>query len=285
MARGFLKLAPDVPGLDALGARELEDLFATPPRTVTADRTGHAGSRFVVPLPGTPDARGVQHEKPRGAGTGLLHVERFGGGGMAGLAARFTHPRSTSLAARAWNLACHLQAHGVATPQLVALAERGASLFGAESVLVTRELEGFVSLREFLRSTDKRSERCRALHSLALALVQVDRCGAWLPETSADNLMVQRDDEDCVAIKIVNLHSEQALLKQRGLARSRLPSVAFTALSGGSIRPSQARSEREGQLAAFARDLGPLLSRRERLELLVRLGFTRERASALAARC
>lgn len=285
MAGGFLKLAPDVPGLESLGARELDDLFADPPRTVTSSRVQRAGARFVVPLPGTPDEHGVQHEKPRGAGTGLLHVERFGRGGWAGLSARFTHPRSTSLAARAWNLTCHLQAHGVATPQLVALGERGASLFGAESVLVTRELEGFVSLREFLRTADKRSERRRALHSLALALVQVERCGAWLPTTSADNLMVQRDDEDCVAIKIVNLHSEQALLRERGLARSRLPSVAFTAFAGGSIRPSLARSERDAQLAKIARDVGALLSRRERLELLVRLGFTRERASALAAHC
>ena len=285
MAGALLKLAPDVPGLESLGASELEDLFAEPPRTVTASRTRREGARFVVPLPGTPDERGCQHEKPRGAGTGLLHFERFGRGGMAGLSARFTHPRSTSLAARAWNLTCHLQAHGVATPQLVALAERGSSLFGAESVLITRDLEGFVSLREFLRVVDKRSERRRALHSLALSLVQVERCGAWLPATSADNLMLQRDDEDCVAIKIVNLRSEQSILKERGLARSRLPSVAFTAFAGGAICPSLPKTERENQLAKIARDVGPLLSRRERLELLVRLGFARERASVLAARC
>jgi len=64
-----------------------------------------------------------------------------------------------------------------------------------------------------------------------------------------------------------------------------LPSVAFTAFAGGSIRPWLARSERDAQLANIARDVGALLSRRERLELLVRLGFTRERASSLAARC
>lgn len=285
MAAALLKFAPDVPGLDALGARELEDLFAEPPRTVTASRARREGARLVVPLPGTPDECGVQHEKPRGAGTGLLHVQRFSAGGLAGLSARFTHPRSTSLAARAWNLTCHLQAHGVATPQLVALAERGSSLFGAESVLITRDLEGFVSLREFLRVVHKRSERRRALHSLALALVQVERCGAWLPATSADTLMVQRDDEDCVAIKLVNLQSEQSILKERGLARSRLPSVAFTAFAGGSIRRSLPKGQREQQLATIARDVGPLLSRRERLELLVRLGFTRERAAAFAARC
>ncbi|MBM3987284.1 MAG: hypothetical protein FJ294_04940 [Planctomycetes bacterium] len=285
MARSFLKLAADIPGLDALGVRELDDLFAEPPRTVTAQRAHLAGTRFVVPLPGTPDEAGLQHEKPRGAGTGLLHVERFGRGGFAGLSARFTHPRSTSLAARAWNLACHLQAHGVATPQLVALAERGASPFCAESVLVTRELEGFVSLREFLRTTDKRSERRRALHSLALTLVQVERCGAWLPATTADNVMVQRDDEDCVAIKIVNLHSEQALLRERGLSRSRLPSVALTSFAGGSLRGSRSPTESEAWLVALDRDVGAALSHRERLEFLVRLGFTRPRAAALAARC
>ncbi|MBM3991676.1 MAG: hypothetical protein FJ298_11795 [Planctomycetes bacterium] len=284
MARSFLKLAADVPCLEALGVRELDDLFAEPPRTVTAQRARLVGACYVVPLPGTPDEAGRQHEKPRGAGTGLLHVERFGRGGWPGLSARLTHPRSASLAARAWNLACHLQAHGVATPQLVALAERGASVFGAESVLVTRALAGFVSLREFLRTTDKRSERRRALHSLALTFVHVERCGARLPATNADNVMVQRDDEDCVAIKIVNLHSEQALLRERGLSRSRLPSVALTSFAGGSLRRSRSPAEREAWLVALDRDVGTALSRRERLEFLVRLGFTRPRAAALAAR-
>lgn len=283
-SRGFLKLAPDVPGLEALGASTLDDLFADPPRTVTSGRARRLGESWIVPLPGTPDEHGRQHEKPRGAGTGLLYVRRFAPGGVAGVRARFTRPRSSSLAARHWNVICHLQANGLAAPQLVALAERGASLLGSESVLVTRDLEGFVPLRTFLETVDRRVERRRALHSLALALVQLARCGAGLPSTTLDNLRVQRDDEDCVALKIVNLQSEQSLLRERELARTRLPAIAFTSFSGARLGRRPDARELDSLLVALAGAAGPLLSRRERLELLVRLGFTRA-AAALAVRC
>lgn len=283
--QGFLKLAPDVPALDALGASTLDDLFADPPRTLTSDRARRVGANWIVPLPGTPDDDGHQHEKPRGAGTGLLYVRRFEGGGIAGIRARFTQPRSASLAARRWNLMCHLQAHGLATPQLVALAERGASPLGRESVLVTRELEGFVSLRSFFASVENSAGRRRALHALELALVQLERAGVSLPGTTLDNLLVQRDDEDCVALKIVNLQGEQSLLKERRLARSRLPGIAFTSFHGARLVQPQGPGERHALVTSLANAAGTLISRRERLEMLVRLGVARATAPAFVSRC
>ncbi len=284
-AHGFLKFAPDVPGLEALGASTLDDLFADPPRTVTSERARRVGASWIVPLPGTPDDDGIQHEKPRGAGTGLLYVRRFEAGGMAGIRARFTQPRSASLAARRWNVMCHLQAHGLATPQLVALAERGSSPLGRESVLVTRELEGFASLRSFFATVTGSAERRRALHALDLALVQLERAGVSLPGTSLDNLLVQRDDEDCVALKIVNLQSEQSLLKERRLARSRLPGIAFTSFHDARFVRPQGPAERHALVVQLANEAGALVSRRERLEMLVRLGVARASAPAFVARC
>ena len=282
---GFLKLAPDVPGLEALGASTLDDLFAEAPRTVTSARARRVGTSWIVPLPGTPAEHGRQHEKPRGAGTGLLYLRRFEGGGFAGLRARFTQPRSTSLAARHWNVMCHLQAHGIATPQLVALAERGVSPLGAESVLVTRDLEGFVPLRTFFESVTRSFERRRALHSLDLTLVQLERAGVSLPRTTLDNVLVQRDDEDCVALKIVNLQSEQSLLKERRLARSRLPGIAFTSFTDARFVRPHGPEARHALVAALAKAAGSLVTRRERLEMLVRLGVTRSTAAAFVARC
>lgn len=283
--RGFLKLAPDVPSLEALGASSLDDLFADPPRTVTSDRARRAGERWIVPLPGTPDDDGRKHEKPRGAGTGLLHVQRFDSGGFAGFRARFTQPRSSSLAARHWNVMCHLQAHGLATPQLVALAERGVSPLGRESVLVTRDLEGFVSLRTFFETVTKSADRRRALHSLELTLLQLERAGVSLPGITLDTLLVQRDDEDCVALKIVNLQSEQMLLKERRLGRTRLPAIAFTSFVDARFVRSQGPAERHELVRSLANAAGALVTRRERLELLVRLGVTGSTAPAFVSRC
>ncbi len=201
----FVKLASDVPGLEALGASAPDDFFAVPPRLVTADRALQLGDSYSLPLPGTVDADGKQHEKPRGAGTGQLLVRRFAPAAFEAWRVRFTHPRSTSSAARHWNLMCHLQAQGLATPPLVALFERHG---GAESVLVTRELDDFEALSAWLAREHLRDVRRRGLASLALALAQLLRCGAWLPRTTLANVMIQTpESHDCVALKLVNLAS------------------------------------------------------------------------------
>ncbi len=254
-----VRLAPDVPDLAALGAREPGDLLADPPRVETAARIEPFGAWLRVPLPGTPDRTGRQHERPRGAGTGYLWFKRFGAGAPA-WRARFTHPRSTSLAAREWNLACHLQAAGVTTPQLAALIEAPGIVTADASVLIVRELEGFVPLRPWLASERDAARRANALESLALALGAALRCGAWLPRTDADNLMLQaRDSDDCVALQLTNLGSEQAILRERGLVRARLPAIAFTDLGEGRIRRQLAARARSAWLAGLQRELAPVL--------------------------
>jgi hypothetical protein len=281
-----VKLAPDVPGLEALGARDASELFGDPPSIVTGDRAERVGSALRLPLPGTPDATGRQREKPRGAGTGLLYLRRYRPGGLEGWRARFTHPRSTSLAARHWNLICHLQAHGLAAPQLVALAERGGGVAGAESLVITRELEGFVPLAEWLAAERDRGARRRGLKSLALALQQLFRCGAWLPRTSATNLRIQaRDSDDCAALQITNLRTEQQLLAGLDVVRARLPAVAFTSFASGRILSEVPLEKRFELLAKLSRECGERLSIRERCEVLVRLFESRDDALQAAWRC
>jgi hypothetical protein len=236
-----------------------------------------------VPLPGTPDEHGRQHERPRGAGTGYLWLERFDSGGVAGVRARITHPRSSSVAARHWNLICHLQAHGVVAPQLVAVGERGASPFGAQSFLITRELAGFVPLARFLADERDSSLRRRALHSLALAGAQVLRCGAWLPCTTLDGVMVQTHDDQCAALQVVDLRSEQHELRARGLVRGRLPAIAFTQFVGGSLRATIAARRQSEWWSKLGREAKPLTSQRERA--LVALRVFRRAEDALRGSC
>jgi len=262
-----LRLAPDVPDLAALGARDVEDLLADPPRIATADRIERVGALLRIPLPGTPDRNGRQHEAPRGAGTGYVFARRYGAGVRA-LRARVTHPRSSSLAAREWNVICHLQASGVTTPLLVAMVERPGALTASESLVLTRELEGFVSLREWLANENDVAARKRGLESLAMALGAALRCGAWLPRTTLDNLRIQTSDgEDCVALKITNLGTEQTILRERGLVRSRLPSVAFTQFADARLKGSISESRRERWLAGLRAQATPLLKAGEAIEV------------------
>jgi hypothetical protein len=260
-----LRLAPDVPDLAALGAHDVEDLLWDPPRVETAARLERVGSAWRVPLPGTVDRNGRQHERPRGAGTGYLFLHRYGGG-VAALRARITHPRSSSLAARHWNLICRLQASGVTTPQLAALVERPGAVTSSASVLITRELEGFTTLRKWLESERDPAHRARGLESLSLALEAVLRCGAWLPRTSLDNLLLQtRDGDDCAALQITNLGTEQAILRERGLVRARLPSIAFTQFADGRLFEKLSNTRRERWMSALRAQTAPLLAPGEAL--------------------
>lgn len=285
MSKGLLKLAPDIASLEALGAHALDDFLADPPALVTADRIRPRGAALEVPLPGTPDERGRQRERPRGAGTGLLLLQRFPSGGIEGLRARLTHPRSTSRAARQWNLICHLQANGVAAPQLVALGERGGAPLGAESFLLTRALEGFVPVARWLAEERDASRRRRGLKSIALACAQTLRCGAWLPRTTLSGLSIHVEDDSCAALKIVNLKSEQALLRTRGLVRARLPAVAFTEFERGRILSRISARRRDQWLTALAREARTLTSERERAVFAARILGASSELALLAARC
>lgn len=247
-ARASLLLAPDVPDVAALGANAPDDFLSEPPKLVTADRARRDGAWWRIPLPGTPDENGVQRERPRGAGTGTLLVRSWRGSALERWRARVTAPCSSSLAARYWNLNCHLRAHGVGAPQLVAMGELGRS----QSFVVVRALDGFAPLSQWRSSTLEADARERGERSLELAIDALARCGAWLPENALDNVLIQSDTTDCAAIQIANLQSERAVLGERGLERARLPAVAFTNFDGGSVRRALSQRER----ANLARKLG-----------------------------
>ena len=104
---------------------------------------GPGWSLFRLPLPGTPlDDGGPLTSPPKGSGTGWVRLLRFDGGPKRRLwSARFTHPRSASLAERRWNLVCVLRAAGVVTPEPLAVVAEGSAVTSPRSAIVWREAE------------------------------------------------------------------------------------------------------------------------------------------------
>jgi hypothetical protein len=243
-------LSPEVSSLADLGASAPEDLF-DPIRLVTGRRVERLyegpGRRVLrLPLPGTPDAQGHMPEPPRGAGTGWLQVQLFRGGAAESARLHLTRPRSSSPAAREWNLACHLLATGVAVARPVALIERGRGLGVQHSCLVTRELEGWVPLGEWLESHSG-ADRKLGLTSVGACLARVFHARAWFPRLALDDLLVEdrpltesveARDDDCAALTLERMRARQALradLAATGLRLARLPSAALGRLSGGRL--------------------------------------------------
>ncbi len=224
MSTDRIRFASGVDGLEALGATSIDDLFR-PEGLATfarAEEIPDFVERVVrVPLPGTPDAAGRVHERPRGAGTGwiVLRVFRSWRGALSG---RFTRPRSTSEAERRWNLACHLRAAGVATPDLVAVAARGNGLWSGTSALVVRDLERMIPLDAWLHSEMTEEERRLGIEAVGAALERVERSGAVFPRLRPGGILVLlRGEGACGAEMPV------------GGALHRLPGVAIEDLAGG----------------------------------------------------
>lgn len=216
-----------MPGLAALGVDDVEVLAGTRDPSGTLER-GRVERRdgpvtdVVYPLPGTPDASGRLREAPRGAGTGEVLLRRYAGGSWRELLlARCAPPRSASLAAREWNLACHLAACGVATPQLLALGEERAPLVARRSFLVTRRPEG-ATLGAWLAATPPGAARRHGLAALGLALASLFRSGTHLPELGPDGVWIGTE-EGCGATSPAG----------PALRRVRRPAVLLAGLRGG----------------------------------------------------
>lgn len=237
-------LEPGVPDLVALGATTPEDLIGTGDPLEgepLAERLGEARGSVTlrVPLPGTLKGR------PRGGGTGWMILRRFQGG-AGRWAARFTHPRSDSLAGREWNLLCALRRAGVVTAAPLALAYEGHPLFSRRSALVTRALEDVVVLSTWLEGASTLDRR-RLCVSLGLTLARLDAGGFDLP-LSVDRLGVletegDRPDtvEDACGLEQVLAARHQAprgeaLDFSRGMRWRRLPEVVLTEVTGGRMR-------------------------------------------------
>ena len=274
-----LLLAPSIPDLAALGARGFEDFLDGGAGLETADRAravaewrGETVTR--VPLPGTSDHAGRRREPPRGAGTGWMLVHGFSGGAAELARARFTRPRSSSLAARRWNLLCHLRAHGIGAPEPLAMGERPGPLAAVQSFLVVRELTGWEPLPRFLREARDRQRRL-GLTALGLTIAALFRCGAWLPETTADDVLVRRGEaggadageESCAALEIERLRGERDAMRALRLERVRLPGVALTALRRARLLERVSPRRRIAWLRAVDSGVAELVTDRERLRV------------------
>ena len=257
-----VRLAPGVPDLAALGAEAPEDLFAGEPapsaraELISADRESEL---WRCALPGTPDASGRRHGRPRGAGTGFVFVRRYRAATWRSLLrARFTEPRSASLAERDWNLFCHLRQLGVGTADPLAVASEQSGIFARCSFLVTRELSGMLPAPRWFRETHEPARRRAGLRSVGLFVSRLSRSGVDLPRLCAEHLFLSHGTRRPDA------------LPQR-IALSLSPEVALASVRGGRLtgraRDAAAR-ELLQRLDRTAGDPHPL-TERERASVLV----------------
>lgn len=254
MVQTEIRLWPGVPDLGALGASSFEDLMGRVGRLSTEDRAEvvHRTSRHTVlrlPLPGTPDPAGRVHESPRGAGTGYVYLTRYVRGGLGErLDARLSAPRSTSFAARDWNLICHLRQGGVGTPEPLAMGEIVRPVFSRCSFLMTRALDGMQPLVEWLRLHPEPSERRAATLALGITLARLIASRVHLPSIEAGHLYLASassadsphvEDDACAAQKIAALAQPKELGSLvPGAVFRRLPEVAVGSVRGGRITPA-----------------------------------------------
>jgi len=289
VSRTIVTLAPSVAGIAALGAASGEELLGT----CGGASAGSAGASarpaleqrarevrrdaesvlLRVSLPGTPDARGHLTGAPRGAGTGFVYLRRYrAASARRRLEARFTRPRSESLAEREWNLLCHLRAAGVTTPEPLAVGGERRALFSARSFLVTRELDGMLRAeRWFAGEPDARARRL-ALRAIGLCLRRVVRSGAFLPRLSTEHVFL--DASEPAAHAECDRPAEVGGLGAgtgAALRWRRLPEVAIASVRGGRLfdAPPLARWSRLFERAAGDAALLELLSPRERLRLFL----------------
>ena len=189
------------------------------------------------PLPGTVHFAGEKRTPPRGAGTGFVYLTRWTGGSFTEKArARLTTPRSASFAARAWNLFCHLREHGVGTAEPLAMGEEPGPLFASRSFLATRELDGMLSLPEYLAQGPDAAARRRLGHALGLTLAHVAGARVELPQLELDQIFVSRTagGDGCAANQLQEF-VERKQLGGTSLPVSQLPEIAIAVVDGGRI--------------------------------------------------
>jgi hypothetical protein len=236
----------------ALGLESADPLFAPSadslPRLEVLERIPHR-TRLCFALPGSPDARGNLTGRPGPLGTGLLWLTVYRGDVGEHLRARFTSPRSASLAEREWNLLCHLRAHGVGTPEPLLVGARGAGLFAAHSFLLVRAPEGAFPLPRWLRTDGIGAERERGLESLARALASLRRSNVELARLRAEHLWLTPSGS-----------GECETHDHGGLRKNKLPGVTLVEVSGARLRTRPATG---GALATLCADLAGLCSAEE----------------------
>ena len=267
-------LAPGLETVRALGAESGRDLLdpgsglwgEAYAATLASDPES---THLRVPLPGTPLLGLARVGRPAGSGTGWVRLRRYARAGWrARLAARLSAPRSDSLAAREWNLLCHLRRFGVTTPEPLALVAEEHPFCAARSALVTRELASFRPARAWLEHVRDPRERARALAAAGRALARaVLAARVVLPRLDLDALEVALPDEphgpgDACGASGPGLP---------GLALRRRSELAIVDVRGARIARRASPAALAALLARLERELGsrsgpaaPLLSPRER---------------------
>ena len=261
----LLQLAPDVPSLEALGAQRLEDLLEGVSlrefdRAQPIDPDAHARVElWRYPLPGTPaDEGGGLTGRPCGAGTGWVRLKRFRRAGVRDLwYARFSAPRSLSLAEREWNLICYLRAHGVGTPAPMAVGRVGGGVFARRSFLVTRELDATRPLPDAIQEARDPAARRALAEATGSLIARIFRSGAVLPELRARDLWVGRARAD---------ERAEPAAPSEHLTFGALPEVIVTAFGRGRIQNYVSDPQRITFLRRLASGL-PDLSRAERMRV------------------
>ena len=164
------------------------------------------------------------------------------------LRSRLTHPRSASLAERHWNLLCHLRAHGVGTPQPLAVGASGAGLVSRRSFLVTREVAGYSPLPDWLDSERRERERRRGLRAVGALLARLFDARVFLPRLALAHLaLIESEPDSGPDAACSGTRPSEA----GGLRRRRNPSVVLTEVEGGEIRGELAATEIAAMLRAL----------------------------------
>jgi hypothetical protein len=139
-------------------------------------------------------------------------------------------------------------ATGVAVARPVALIERGRGLGVQHSCLVTRELEGWVPLGEWLESHSG-ADRKLGLTSVGACLARVFHARAWFPRLALDDLLVEdrpltesveaRDDV-CASRACPRLH--WGACPEAAWSRASRPAGACNCSNGCATRRTNARA-------------------------------------------
>ncbi len=214
MRAGRIVLAPGLPGIAALGASRFEDLLGIG-GALSEEARGrlvHGDEESVllrVPLPGTPDESDPSARltsRPRGAGTGFVYVRRYHAARPGRLfESRFTPPRSESLAAREWNLLCHLRRQGIGTPEPLAVGGERAAFFARRSFLVTRELTATLPVEAWLAEHRTLEHRRRAARAVGNLCARLHRARVDLPRLVPDHVHLAEESADRASLALAGV--------------------------------------------------------------------------------
>jgi len=166
------------------------------------------------------------------------------------LSARFTRPRSASLAEREWNLVCHARANGLGTPEPIAVGAVRAPLFAEQSFFVAVPPRNVIGLAAWMKARLPGDVRARGAQALLAAIERAATCGLQLELEREEDLVLSAEEGlgasgahepgDCSPAGQLSARTS------RPLQRNALPSVYLLDFSGAGIG-SRSRSVRRAR--------------------------------------